>query len=80
MLLTASKSSGDATGKPASMISTPSFESCLAMSSFSLLVKVAPANGKVNVNPLLLAYLMYDKRLVDYLETARRPEVSCQKS
>ena len=31
---TASKSSGDATGNPASMISTPSFDNCLAISSF----------------------------------------------
>ena len=33
--LTASKSSGLAMGKPASMMSTPSFASCRAISSFS---------------------------------------------
>ena len=40
--LTASKSSGDAIGKPASMMSTPSFASCFAICSFSPLVSVAP--------------------------------------
>jgi hypothetical protein len=42
--LTASKSSGEAIGKPASMMSTPSFASWRAMSSFSLLVSVAPGD------------------------------------
>ena len=39
---TASRSSGLAIGKPASMISTPSFARFRAMSSFSLEVRVAP--------------------------------------
>jgi hypothetical protein len=42
MALTASKSSGEAMGKPASMMSTPSFESWRAISSFSALFSVAP--------------------------------------
>lgn len=35
---------GEAMGKPASMISTPSLDSWRAMSSFSLLVRVAPGD------------------------------------
>mmetsp|Transcript_13773 Transcript_13773/g.51560 ORF Transcript_13773/g.51560 Transcript_13773/m.51560 type:complete len:236 (-) Transcript_13773:332-1039(-) len=41
---TASRSSGLAIGKPASMISTPSFARFRAMSSFSLEVRVAPGD------------------------------------
>ena len=39
---TASKSPCEATGKPASMTSTPSFSSCRAISSFSSILRVAP--------------------------------------
>jgi len=42
MALTASKSSGEAMGKPASMMSTPSLASWRAISSFSARFKVAP--------------------------------------
>eukprot|EP00982_Pelagococcus_subviridis_P002554 19486-Pelagococcus_subviridis.AAC.1 len=45
MLRTASRSSGDAIGNPASMMSTPSFARLRAMSSFSLDVSVAPGVG-----------------------------------
>lgn len=41
---TASKSSGEAMGNPASMMSTPRRASWRAMSSFSLLVSVAPGD------------------------------------
>lgn len=44
MFFTAWKSSGDAIGKPASMMSTPSLASCRAMSSFSFDVIVAPGD------------------------------------
>ena len=44
MVFTASKSSLEAAGKPASMMSTPSLASCLAMSSFSLEVREAPGD------------------------------------
>jgi len=41
---TAARSSGEAIGKPASITSTPSRASWRAMSSFSLLVSVAPGD------------------------------------
>mmetsp|Transcript_11203 Transcript_11203/g.28732 ORF Transcript_11203/g.28732 Transcript_11203/m.28732 type:complete len:280 (+) Transcript_11203:934-1773(+) len=41
---TASKSSGDAMGKPASMMSTPRRDRLRAMSSFSLMVRVQPGD------------------------------------
>ena len=41
---TASKSSGEAMGKPASMMSTPSHTSCRAISSFSSEVSEAPGD------------------------------------
>ena len=44
IIFTASRSSFDAAGNPASIISTPSFASWRAMSSFSLLVMVAPGD------------------------------------
>ena len=42
--LTDSKSPGEATGKPASITSTLSRASCLAISSFSLIFKLAPGH------------------------------------
>ena len=42
MRCTAAKSSGDAAGKPASIISTPKRANCRAISSFSALLRVAP--------------------------------------
>ena len=41
---TASKSPGEAIGKPASMTSTPSRESCCAISSFSLVFSEIPGD------------------------------------
>ncbi len=41
---TASKSPGEAIGKPASMTSTPSRESCWAISSFSALFSEMPGD------------------------------------
>ena len=47
---TAAKSSGDAAGKPASIISTPSLANCLATSSYSELVRVAPGDCSPSLN------------------------------
>ena len=44
MVFTASRSPGEAAGKPASMMSTPSRASCLATSSFSRRCIVAPGD------------------------------------
>ena len=44
MIWTASRSPGVEQGKPASMMSTPSFSSCFAISSFSSGVKAIPAD------------------------------------
>ncbi len=41
---TAAKSSGEAAGKPASMMSTPNRASCRAMSIFSALVMLQPGD------------------------------------
>ena len=58
--LTASKSSGEAIGKPASMMSTRSLASWCAISSFSALFKVAPGacSPSRSVVSKILMYLL----------------------
>src|SRR5208283_4912562 len=50
ILCTASKSPGEATGKPASMMSTPSFTSCRASCSFSSTFIEAPGDCSPSLN------------------------------
>src|SRR5208283_3368146 len=50
VLCTASKSPGDAMGKPASIMSTPSFTSCRATCSFSSTFMEAPGDCSPSLN------------------------------
>ena len=72
--LTASKSSGEATGKPASMMSTCSLASWRATSSFSVLFMVAPGacSPSRSVVSKILMYLL----LTSYPHLPRRASSS----
>ena len=50
IVLTASKSPGELAANPASITSTPSFSNCLAISSFSAVVKPMPADCSPSLN------------------------------